>query len=54
MGCSHCMNNATPDGKDMSLSVMKDTLNFLKEHDLGRTNLIVTGGSPQNMLPLTR
>lgn len=46
MGCSHCMNNAMPDGKDMSMSVLKDTLNFLKQYNLGRTNLIITGGEP--------
>lgn len=46
MGCSHCMNNARPDGKDMSLSVLKDALNFLKEHALGKNNLVITGGEP--------
>ena len=46
MGCTHCLNNATPDGKDMELSVLKDTLNFLKENKLGRFHLIITGGEP--------
>ena len=46
MGCCHCMNNATPNGKDMSLGVLKDVLSFLKQHKLGKSNLVITGGEP--------
>lgn len=46
MGCPHCMNDAKPDGKDMSLETLKDTLNFLKEYGLGKMHLIITGGEP--------
>lgn len=45
MGCRHCMNSATPDGKDMELSMLRDVLCFLRENDLGR-NLIISGGEP--------
>lgn len=46
MGCIHCMNDARPDGIDMELGVLRDVLNFLKAHGLGRTNLVVSGGEP--------
>lgn len=46
MGCRHCMNSATADGKDMEINVFKDCLNFLKENSLGKLNLIITGGEP--------
>lgn len=45
MGCKHCMNSAKPDGRDMSIEVLEDTLNFMKKHLLGQ-NLIITGGEP--------
>ena len=46
MGCPHCMNDAKPDGKDMDLETLKDTLEFLRKHNLGKTHLIITGGEP--------
>lgn len=46
MGCRHCMNDAKPDGRDMSIEVLRDVLCFLREHDLGRVNLVVSGGEP--------
>ena len=46
MGCRHCLNDAKPDGKDMELSVLRDTLCFLRENGLGRVNLVVSGGEP--------
>lgn len=46
MGCSHCLNDAKADGKDMPFDVLLDTLDFLKEHNLGRSHLIITGGEP--------
>lgn len=46
MGCPHCMNDAKPDGKDMSLETLKDTLKFIKKHSLGKTHIIITGGEP--------
>lgn len=45
MGCSHCMNDAQPDGKDMSIETLDKSLNFLKANDIGRI-LIITGGEP--------
>lgn len=45
MGCKHCMNSATPDGNDMSMQCFKDSLEFLRSHNLGRV-LIITGGEP--------
>ena len=46
MGCRHCMNNAKPDGRDMELSVLRDTLCFLRDNGLGQVNLVVSGGEP--------
>lgn len=45
MGCIHCLNDAKPDGKDMTSEVLIDTLNFLKKNNIGR-GLIVSGGEP--------
>lgn len=45
MGCKHCMNDAKPDGRDMSLDTLRDTLDFLKKHNIGQS-LIITGGEP--------
>lgn len=46
MGCSHCMNDARADGRDMEFGVLRDVLGFLREHGLGRANLVVSGGEP--------
>lgn len=45
MGCSHCLNDSKPDGRDMSIQVYKDSLDFLRDNHLGET-LIITGGEP--------
>lgn len=45
MSCSHCMNNATSDGRDMSIEIFRDTLEFLRRNNLGKM-LIISGGEP--------
>lgn len=45
MGCPHCMNNAKPDGKDMTLETLDKSLDFLKANNVGKV-LILTGGEP--------
>lgn len=30
VGCSHCMSDCKPEGENMSIQVLKDSLNFLK------------------------
>lgn len=32
MGCSHCMSDCKPEGKNMSIQVLKDSLDFLKKY----------------------
>lgn len=34
MGCTHCMNNATPDGQHMSEKVFDDSLDFLIKNNV--------------------
>ena len=34
MGCSHCMSDCKPDGKYMSLQILKDTLEFMINHQI--------------------
>lgn len=46
MGCPHCMNDAKPDGKDMSVDTLVKSLDFLRENNLGKEHLIITGGEP--------
>lgn len=46
MGCKHCMNDAQPDGADMSMTVLEDSLRFLRDNNLGYSSLIITGGEP--------
>lgn len=45
MGCKHCMNDAKPDGHDMTIEILDDTLNFLQRYNIG-CNIIITGGEP--------
>jgi len=45
MGCTHCLNNAQPDGKDMTEAVFIDSLNFLKNNNVGKF-LVLSGGEP--------
>lgn len=44
MGCSHCMNSATKDGKHMVWTVYKAALDFVKKY--GTPIIILTGGEP--------
>ena len=44
MGCSHCMNNATLNGKHMELETFKKAINFQKKY--GGAFCIITGGEP--------
>ena len=45
MGCSHCMNDAKPDGKHMSLETLEDSLNIIVRNNIYHC-LIITGGEP--------
>lgn len=45
MGCTHCMNNATPEGNHMTEETLDDCLDFIVQNRL-HTHLIVTGGEP--------
>lgn len=45
MGCTHCMNDAKPDGQDMPRQILDDSLEFLSKYNLG-THFIITGGEP--------
>ena len=44
MGCSHCMNNATPNNKHMDLNTFKKALDFQKTY--GGPFCMITGGEP--------
>ncbi len=46
MGCVHCMNDAKADGKDMSHTILIDSLDFLRKNRIGRKGLVITGGEP--------
>lgn len=46
MGCPHCMNDAKPDGLDMTTVVLMDILFFLQKNKLAGTHLIISGGEP--------
>ena len=43
MGCSHCMDDAKPEGNDMDYKTFKDAIEFNFKYD---NVLIVTGGEP--------
>ena len=45
MGCSHCMDNATVNGKHMSLETLENALNFIIKNNIYHS-IIVTGGEP--------
>lgn len=45
MGCTHCMNSATPEGKHMTLDTLNDVLEFLIRNN-AYEHIIVTGGEP--------
>lgn len=44
MGCSHCLENATPDGEHMSSETFKKVLNFMER--INPTVVLITGGEP--------
>ena len=44
MGCTHCMNNATPNNKHMDFDTFKKVIGFQKEY--GGSFVIITGGEP--------
>lgn len=46
MGCTHCLNNAMPNGIDMTDETLLDALYFLKANDLGEFHLVISGGEP--------
>lgn len=46
MGCSHCMNNATPNGKHMDPKTFRRAIAFQKKY--GGPFVIITGGEPTN------
>ena len=45
MGCSHCMNNATPNGKHMTEETLRVALKFLIDNNCYHS-VIVSGGEP--------
>ena len=45
MGCSHCFDNATPVGDDMSMKTFVDILDFLVTHNIGKF-LVISGAEP--------
>lgn len=45
MGCTHCMNNATPDGKHMTKATLRDVLRFVVNNQ-AYESLVITGGEP--------
>lgn len=45
MGCAHCMNDAKPDGKHMTLDTLAATIDFIVRNKIYHS-LIVTGGEP--------
>ena len=34
MGCNHCLSDCKPDGENMSISTLKDVLNFLTKYSI--------------------
>jgi MoaA/NifB/PqqE/SkfB family radical SAM enzyme len=44
MGCSHCMNNATPNGKHMVDATFVKVIKFQKKY--GGPFCMITGGEP--------
>lgn len=45
MGCTHCLNSATPNGHHMTEQVLLDSLAFLEKNIASRV-LVVSGGEP--------
>lgn len=44
MGCTHCMNNASPNGSEMDFNTFKKALSFQEKY--GGPFCIITGGEP--------
>lgn len=44
MGCSHCMINAGPNGKHMSMETYNDVLKFIEK--IGLPVILLYGGEP--------
>ena len=44
MGCSHCMDGATPEGNDMDMQTFKDAIKFFNSY--GALVMLITGGEP--------
>lgn len=44
MGCSHCMDNATPEGNHMTMDTFKKAVDFFNKY--GSLAFIITGGEP--------
>lgn len=45
MGCKHCINDAKPNGEHMTMDVLKDVLNFIKNVNIKGT-IVLSGGEP--------
>ena len=45
MGCIHCMNNAKPNGNNMTDETFRDVLDFIRCNGLD-THIMITGGEP--------
>lgn len=45
MGCTHCMNSATPEGEHMTLDTLDDVLEFLIRNE-AYEHVVVSGGEP--------
>lgn len=45
MGCTHCMSDCKPDGRDMSQETLIKTLDFLRKNHFGGL-LLISGGEP--------
>lgn len=45
MGCTHCLNNATPCGNSMSEETFVDVLDFIRTNEID-SHILITGGEP--------
>lgn len=46
MGCKHCINAATTNGKDMKMETLIDVINFINDRQLCKMELLISGGEP--------
>lgn len=53
MGCTHCMNDSKPDGRDMTLDMAQKVVDFLIEEYKRTKNYInvfvISGGEPTEL-----